>query len=278
MRILLVASAFNSLTQRVFAELRDLGHEVAVELALGGDALLVRVPHHAPDLVIAPMLKAALPREIWTAYPCFVVHPGPVGDRGPSSLDWAVLEGATEWGVTVLQAEEEMDAGPVWASVPCRLPETGKSDLYRNEIADAALDAVHLAVRRFEDGGHLPAPQPDRAPTATGPAPTVRVRPAMTQDVRRIDWTSDPTETVLRKLRSADSQPGVLDVLLGREVFLHGGHRAEALRGRPGELLATRAGAVCRATVDGAVWLPRARPRRPPGGPRAVALPRRGST
>ena len=29
MRILLVASAFNSLTQRVFAELRDRGHTVA---------------------------------------------------------------------------------------------------------------------------------------------------------------------------------------------------------------------------------------------------------
>lgn len=36
MHILLVASAFNSLTQRVHAELRDHGHRVAVELAAPG--------------------------------------------------------------------------------------------------------------------------------------------------------------------------------------------------------------------------------------------------
>lgn len=45
------------------------------------------------------------------------------------------------------------------------------------------------------------------------------------------------------------------------------------LRGRPGELLATRAGAVCRATKDGAVWIPELRPRRAPGQPPTYKLP-----
>jgi len=60
MRILLLASAFNSLTQRVFAELRDHGHTVSVELA-PGDAgrLTAAVREHAPELVIAPMLTTA---------------------------------------------------------------------------------------------------------------------------------------------------------------------------------------------------------------------------
>ena len=35
MRILLLASAYNSLTQRVHVELAGRGHEVAVELVLG---------------------------------------------------------------------------------------------------------------------------------------------------------------------------------------------------------------------------------------------------
>ena len=41
---------------------------------------------------------------MWQRVPCFVVHPGPPGDRGPASLDHAVLRGEAEWGVTVLQA------------------------------------------------------------------------------------------------------------------------------------------------------------------------------
>ena len=34
MKILLIATAYNSLTQRVHVELHELGHEISVELAL----------------------------------------------------------------------------------------------------------------------------------------------------------------------------------------------------------------------------------------------------
>ncbi|MER6447557.1 enoyl-CoA hydratase-related protein [Streptomyces venezuelae] len=262
MYVLLVASAFNSLTQRVHAELRDHGHRVAVELALPGVSLADAVRGHRPDLVLAPMLRTALPEEVWAAHTCLVVHPGPVGDRGPSSLDRAVQDGEVRWGVTVLQANAEMDAGDVWASAECPLPPLGKSDLYRGEIADAALEAVLLAVERFASGTYVPRPQ------ESGHA-----RPLLRQEDRRIDWQRDTTDDVLRTLRAADSQPGVRDDLLGGEWYLHGGHREEQLRGRPGELLATRDGALCRATADGAVWIPELRARRLPGGPAAPKLP-----
>ncbi|MFE7240123.1 enoyl-CoA hydratase-related protein [Streptomyces sp. NPDC057580] len=266
MHILLVASAFNSLTQRVHAELRDRGHGVAVELALSGDHLRDAVRRFAPELIVAPMLRTAIPRDVWSAHTCLIVHPGPVGDRGPSSLDWAIHEGVTRWGVTVLQADEEMDAGDVWASVWFSVPQVGKSDLYRNEVSDAALTAVLLAVDRFASGTYRPQPQ-------DGTRAMGGTRPYFRQQLRRIDWRSDSTETVLRKLRAADSSPGVLDELLGGEWFLHGGHPEDRLRGRLGELLATRAGAVCRATFDGAVWIPELRARRRPGEPVPFKLP-----
>ncbi|WP_405777178.1 enoyl-CoA hydratase-related protein [Streptomyces sp. NBC_01538] len=273
MHILLLASAFNSLTQRAHAELRDRGHTVAVELALPDSPLPEAVRRHAPQLIVAPMLKTAIPEEVWTAYTCLVVHPGPVGDRGPSSLDWAIHEGVEEWGVTVLQADAEMDGGDVWASVSCRIPQVPKSELYRGEIADAAIEAVLLAVERFAGGTYVPREQ-DAAGTAACMADArLRSRPYLDQSVRRIDWAEDSTDDVLRKLRAADSQPGVLDELLGGEWYLHGGHPESGVRGRPGELLATRAGAVCRATKDGAVWIPELRPRRGPGQPATFKLP-----
>ncbi|THA26744.1 hydrogenase maturation protein [Streptomyces sp. RKND-216] len=267
MHILLVAGAFNSLTQRVHAELTARGHAVAVETVADGEAIRTAVRRHRPGLVLAPMLKAAIPREVFTAHTCLVVHPGPPGDRGPSSLDWAIAGGARRWGVTVLEAEAEMDAGRVWAWAPCPLPERGKSDLYRGEIADAALTAVHLAVERFASGAHTPTRQDDPALGAG-----VCVRPGMRQADRRLDWHRHTTADVLRILRAADSQPGVRDTLLGAEWFLHGGHPEYGLRGRPGTLLAVRAGAVCRATADGAVWLPVLRERRTDGR-RGIALP-----
>ncbi|AJC60260.1 hydrogenase maturation protein [Streptomyces sp. 769] len=269
MRILLLADAFNSLTQRAYAELADRGHHLGVELVTRATPLAALVPRHAPDLIVAPMLTTVVPREVWSAWPCLIVHPGPLGDRGPSSVDWAVQQGAERWGVTVLQADDEMDGGAIWATADCPVPDVGKSDLYRNEIADAAIEALLTAVARFAVGTHRPEPQ------HTLPADRLlgRPRPRLRQEDRRIGWATAPTETVLRTLRAADSRPGVRDELLGGTWFLHGGHPEDTLTGRPGALLATRNGAVCRATTDGAVWIPELRPARTPGGPAAVKLP-----
>ncbi|HJY65557.1 MAG TPA: formyltransferase family protein, partial [Streptosporangiaceae bacterium] len=149
MRILLIASAYNSMTQRVHAELADREHDVSVELALGDEVMRDAVHRFDPDLVIAPMLTTAIPADIWSAVPCLIVHPGPVGDRGPSSLDWAIMTGALRWGVTVLQANAEMDAGDIWASAEFAMPDCSKSSVYRTEVADAAAEAVLLAAARF---------------------------------------------------------------------------------------------------------------------------------
>jgi putative two-component system protein, hydrogenase maturation factor HypX/HoxX len=268
MRILLISSAYNSLTQRVHAELADRRHDVSVELALSEEVMREAVRRFDPDLIVAPMLTRAIPDDIWSALPCFIVHPGPVGDRGPSSLDWAIMGGIRRWGVTVLQANAEMDAGDIWASVEFPVPRCSKSSLYRNEVADAALEALLLAVSRFETGRYRPEPLDYSRPGVTG-----RLRPPCRQEHRRIDWQADPTSVVLAKLRAADSSPGVLDAIGGDEYFLFGGHEEDQLRGRPGALLARRGGAVCRATVDGAVWIPQLRRRPAPDGPLTFKLP-----
>lgn len=272
MRILLIATAFNSLAQRVHAELADEGHELEVVIASCGEGE-VREAVFGPgggagttpprfDLCIAPMLTTAIPEDVWRALPCLIVHPGPAGDRGPASLDWALHLGAESWGVTVLQAVAEMDAGPIWATAGFRIPPgVGKSELYRGELADAASTAVHEAVRRFAAGLR---PRPQRESVTRGVFP---------QQLRRIDWAADSTERVSALLRAADSSPGVLDHVDGRAFYLYGGEPEYALRGRPGTLLATRTGAVCRATADGAVWLSHAKPKRRPGGPAGVKLP-----
>ena len=111
MRILFLTRSFNSLAQRLYLDLTAMGHEVAVELDIADSVTEEAVALFQPALVVAPFLKRAIPESVWRHTPCLVVHPGIVGDRGPSALDWAIARGASEWGVTVLQAQAEMDAG-----------------------------------------------------------------------------------------------------------------------------------------------------------------------
>lgn len=208
MRLLLLSHAFNSLTQRLFVELRQRDHEVSVEFDINDAVTAEAVSLYRPDLIIAPFLKRAIPEAIWRQHTCLIVHPGIRGDRGPSALDWAVLDGEAQWGVTVLQAEAEMDAGPVWAWREFPMRDATKASLYRNEVTAAAVEAVLEAVARFTDGGYAPLrPDPGADPAIRG-----RLRPLVQQADRAIDWRRDDTARVLHKIRSADGFPACATV------------------------------------------------------------------
>lgn len=250
MRILFLTHAFNSLAQRLYVEFQARGHEVSVEFDINDEVAREAVGLYRPNLIIAPFLKRAIAESIWRQYVCLVVHPGIPGDRGPSALDWAILNREARWGVTVLQANAEMDAGDIWASSEFPMRDAAKASLYRNEVTEAAAEALLLAVERYGSADFRPEPLHCTDPDVRG-----EQRPAMRQADRSVDWFRDDSATVLRKIRSADGFPGVRDHLYGRDLFLYDARPEKTLRGKAGELIARCAGAVCRGTVDGAVWI-----------------------
>ncbi|MDT8439515.1 MAG: hydrogenase maturation protein [Wenzhouxiangellaceae bacterium] len=245
MRILILCHAFNSLSQRVFAELAAAGHEVSLELDISDAVTREAVALFQPDVVVAPFLKRKIPDDVWQAVPCLIVHPGPPGDRGPNALDWAVLDGASEWGVSIIRATAELDGGPVLAHRMFPMRTTRKSSLYRFEVTEAAVSALNEALERLD-----PPSQPAAESNWRGVVP---------RDLRRIDWAVDDTETVRRKIASADGQPGARATVNDQPVRLFDAREERELRGEPGALLARCRGAVCVATRDGALWLGRLR-------------------
>ena len=261
MRILLLTHSFNSLAQRVYCELAELGHELSVEFDIGDEVSADAVALFAPDLIVAPFLKRAIPESTWAKHVCLVVHPGIVGDRGPSALDWAIQQELPEWGVTVLQAEAVLDAGPVWAAGKFTLRSGKKSSVYRNEVTEAAVRAVRVAVDRFQAGNFVPERVPGQA------------HPPMRQADRVIDWTRHTSAAILARVNAADGFPGVADELFGRSVHIFDAWPEAMLTGEPGSLLGRRETAFCRATVDGAIWIGHLRR---PGGiklPATLACP-----
>ena len=143
-----------------------------------------------------------------------------------------------------------MDAGDIWASVNFPMRAASKRSLYRNEVTEAATRALLQAVERFEKGSFVAEPLDYSRPDVRG-----KRRPYMTQAMRAIDWWRDDTTTVMRKIRSGDTSPGVLDSLSGKHYYLYNAYEEDTLRGIPGTIIAQRYGAICRATVDGAVWI-----------------------
>src|SRR3954467_4409546 len=85
-RILLLVTAFNGLSQRAWCALREAGHDVGVQVATSAQDMIAGVRAADPELIVCPFLKDRVPAQVWQNRRTIIIHPGPVGDRGPSSL------------------------------------------------------------------------------------------------------------------------------------------------------------------------------------------------
>lgn len=250
MKILILASSFSGLCQRVLREMLVAGHHVDQHYGMAPPRLREQISCFRPDLIVCPFLTHRIPDDIWQNNRCLIVHPGIEGDRGPSSLDWAIRGDSSYWGVTLLQAVAEMDAGDIWGTAEFPLRDAGKTSIYKREVSGAAVRLIKQALADAACAEFKPRPLDYSNPNVKG----VRLD-TMRQPDRKIDWQKDSTRTVLQKIRAADTSPGVQDYMLGYEVFLFGPIEEPHLRGAPGELLALAYGAACIATTDGAVWI-----------------------
>ncbi|KAG5986479.1 hypothetical protein E4U54_005399 [Claviceps lovelessii] len=207
MKILFFCTAHNSLSQRLYLVL-SRQHSVTVEYALSAKSMIEAAHLVQPDLIICPFLTSLVPQHVYETYLTLIVHPGPPGDAGPSAIDWLLMGddgsepdnqlllddldnrlnplGRSHWGVTVLQATEEFDAGPVWAfdqfAVNINDTSLTKSSLYRGPVTRAAISATLAAVDRIEAalaavsvsaaaasaGVHASPPSPPSTPTGDG--------------------------------------------------------------------------------------------------------------
>ena len=136
----------------------------------------------------------------------------------------------------------------------------GKSSLYRDEVTEAAVACVIEAIGKIERGVTNGRPLSEAAPGGG------TWRPAIKIEDRAIDWSCDDD-----RYRAAQAPRRVRPAGHSRHAFSGFPHgftipgRRTLLRGPPGAVIARRDGAICRATIDGAVWITAITPDPAPG-------------
>ena len=254
--ILFFANKHNSLSQRMALELKKRQHTITVHEIDDPQQMISLASDAQPDLILCPFLTKRIPQEIFSNsnVPCWIVHPGIEGDRGMSSIDWALYDKEDEWGVSVLQAALEMDSGHIWSSknFPVRRRDINtltKSSLYVNEVTQAAVKAVLEAIDNLSDGT-APRPLDYNNPHVRGTC-----RANMTKADRTINWEM-PADEVACQIRMSDSAPGTTGYFRTDEgaegrgwtkaFRVFGAHlekgRTKFLSGKPGEILGQRHG------------------------------------
>ena len=134
-------------------------------------------------------------------------------------------------------------------------------------MTQAAIDCLWEVLSYFDAPDFKPAAQDYNKPDFKG-----RLQPSMKQTDRAINWKKHKTDEILRRINAADGSPGVLDEIYGKPVFLFNAHKETHLTGKAGEIIATANHAVCRATVDGAIWIGHLK-LKPESGGKGIKLP-----
>ena len=125
-----------------------------------------------------------------------------------------------------------------------------KSSIFYREVTQAAVDCLWEVLTYFDAPDFKPEVQDYTKPDYKG-----KLLPSMKQVDRAIDWKKHKTDEILRRINAADGSPGVLNEIYGMPVFMFNAHKETRLTGKPGEIIAMANHAICRATVDGAIWI-----------------------
>lgn len=262
MRILFLTNAHNGMSQALYLNLTEQGHQVKLHVARGEEDMLAAHDSFHPDAIVAPFLTKRVPERLWRnnqTCPVLVVHPGVRGDRGVSSIDWALKGSLPEWGVTVLQADEEMDAGDVWDSSNFSVPHSSsltKSSFYNKLCVPTAVAGVQAALSRLQRG------VPPRPLDYSDSDVTGALQPTMKLANRAVNWDSMTSEEAAQTVRFSDSTPGTPHTIDGTKYRLFGAYpEGGQLEHQPstvksGEPIGQRDGAVLLQTSDGkGVWI-----------------------
>ena len=211
-------------TDRAFvAQLRETRPDIGVVVAYGH--------------ILKPDLLALPPRGMVNVHPSLLP-----ALRGPAPVEWAIVNGVEETGVTIMQLDAGMDTGPILHQIPDHVDPDVTGGELSEHLAEVGAQALIEALALLEQGDLRAVPQDDALAT---------LAPKLTREIARIDWSKD-AGTIARLIRGLDPRPGAWTELDGVEVKLFGVRAAEG-RGEAGIALTADGGLLIAAGGGGAL-------------------------
>jgi methionyl-tRNA formyltransferase len=228
-----------------------------------------------PEILVVVAYGQILPRALLEMAPrgAVNVHASLLPRyRGAAPIQWAIVRGETETGVTTMLLDEGLDTGPTLLeqATPIEAGETAGALEARLARLGARLLIETLAG--LESGTLRPTPQDDTRATL---APIIR------KDDGRIDWTR-PAIEIARRVRGFDPWPGAWTTHEGRVLKVLDATPAEGtVQAQPGRVVAIHPEGLQVACGEGSLLdLRRLQPesRRPMGAAAFAAGARLGTT
>jgi len=226
----------------------------AVELSLPlsqpasfrGDAAFERFKSLNADLAIMAFVTVIVPERILYAprFKSICFHPSLLPrHRGASAINWAIIQGDAETGVTWFWPDKGIDTGPILIQrrVPIEEGDTTGS-LYFNRLFPLGIETMIEAVDLIRAG---------KAPATTQDERLATYEPICRDEHAKVDFTK-PARGVYNLIRGSDPQPGAFASVAGKKLRLYEAALEAAPPDAPAGAIIDIDGSAMRIALSGA--------------------------
>lgn len=164
-----------------------------------------------PDVIVVAAFGQIIPRSILELppYGCINIHASLLPKyRGAAPIQWALIDGEKETGITTMQMDEGLDTGDMLekAVVPISPEETGGS--LHDKLGEAGGRLIVSTLEKLEKHALHPVPQTDEG--------TCYAK-KITKDLGNIDWSAD-ADSIERLIRALNPWPSAYTSIEGKTV------------------------------------------------------------
>ena len=201
--------------------------------SLKNDDVSAQIENMNADVIVVVAYGKILPKRILEAakYGCINVHASLLPKyRGAAPIQWAVINGDKETGVTVMQMDEGLDTGDMLRIEKTEIGENETSEELFNRLSLIGADALIKALDDIEKGISKPIPQ-GKSDNSYAEKITKALSP--------IDWNKSAVE-VHNLVRGLQTWPCAQTKLNGKNIKIHKSVLTDITGAKAGEDIALK--------------------------------------
>jgi methionyl-tRNA formyltransferase len=224
----------------------ELGLPLSQPASFRGDAAFEHFTSLNADLAIMAFVTIIVPERILYAprFKSICFHPSLLPrHRGASAINWAIIQGDAETGVTWFWPDKGIDTGPILIQrrVPIEEGDTTGS-LYFNRLFPLGIETMIEAVDLIRAGEAPATMQDERLAT---------YEPICRDEHAKVDFSKAARE-VYNLIRGCDPQPGAFASVAGKKLRLYEAALETARSDAPASTIIDIDGSAMRIALNGA--------------------------
>lgn len=164
------------------------------------ETFIAQLKELSPDLIVVMAYGQILPEKILSLpkFGCVNVHTSLLPKyRGAAPIQWAIANGETETGVTIMKMDAGMDTGPILTQRPTPISSADNAQTLHDRLGELGAKLLLETIPDYVAGKIQPRQQPDGASHA----------PKIKKEDGRLDWKL-PAQVLWNRMRAFTPWPG----------------------------------------------------------------------